>query len=482
MQNAASCLVLALLLLILAPVLAQGNDNHDHVNRPSILLITVDDMNRDSIGAYGCAIPGITPHIDRLASQGMRFDHAHVTIAICQPTRAVWMTGRYPHRSGALGFDKINKEVPTLLETMAKAGYYTGIMAKVPHVIPSRTKAWNVVVPASKLGFGRDPQKYYQHAKRFFANAAADNAPFFLMANAQDPHRPFAGSAQEKKRSKTRNYPDVSPPLQPGDIPVPGFLPDLPDIRTELAEYYNSVRRADEVTGAVLKALAESGLADNTLVLFTSDHGMPLPFAKTNCWRHSTITPWIIRWPGTVEPNTIDAEHVISGIDLTPTILEITGATPLPGVDGRSFLALLKGEKQSDREKAFTSINRTHARNNYPMRCVMTKDASYIFNGWADGKTTFKNESQSGLTMKAMEKAAADDEAIAARVQFYLHRTPEELYHYSSDPDALHNLADDPAHENELEKMRDTLLQHLKDTEDPVLPAFQKFLEESRNG
>lgn len=469
-----------LCLLTLSLALLPGVSGRLSAAQPNVLFITVDDMNRDSVGVYGCPIPDITPNIDKLASQGLRFEHAHVTIAICQPTRAVWMTGRYPHRSGALGFDRINKGVPTLLETLHDAGYRTGILAKVPHVVPSRGQAWDFVANANELGVGRNPAKYYERTKAFLEEAAESNQPFFLMANSQDPHRPFAGSNQEKqrlKRNKSRFYQGVSRTFQPDEIPLPGFLPDLPPIRKELAQYFTSVHRADEIVGAVLRALDESGTADNTLVVFTSDHGMPLPFAKTNCWRHSTLTPWIVRWPGVVAPNSIDREHMISGIDFTPTILEAAGLPPLEGVDGRSYLPLLKGEEQDGRDVVFTSINRTAGRNEYPMRCVMTKDAGYIFNAWSDGETVFKNESQAGLTMKAMREAAKTDPEIAARVQHFLYRTPEELYHYSTDPDALNNLADNEEHRQELAAFRRRLLEQMEATQDPVLPAFRKYLK-----
>ncbi len=447
----------------------------------NFLLITVDDMNWDSVGAFGCTVPDITPNIDRLATEGMRFKYAHVTIAICQPTRAVWMTGRYPHRSGALGFDPIKPGVPTLLETLKESGYYTGILAKVPHVVPTRGKAWDMVVPANQLKTGRDPQLYYQHSRAFFAQAREAGKPFFLMANSQDPHRPFAGSAQERgraggqgKKKKPSNFPAVSRTYQPDEITVPGFLPDIPDVRKELAQYFTSVHRADEITGAVLRALDESGLAGSTLVMFLSDHGMPLPFAKTNCWYNSTRTPWIVRWPGTVKPGSLDETHFISGIDLAPTVLDALGLPSLDGADGRSFLPLLKGEAQTGRDHVFTHINRTAGRNEYPMRAVQTAKYGYILNAWSDGKTVFKNESQSGLTMKAMRTAAETDDKIAARVQHFLYRTPQEFYDYENDPDALHNLIDEPKYKDEVERMRRWLLDHMKETSDPTLQAFQR--------
>ena len=105
--------------------------------KPNLLLITVDDMNRDSIGSYGCSIKNITPNIDRLAAEGIRFDRGFVNVAICMPCRAVLMTGRYPQTSGALGFEKINPEVPSLPEALDKAGYYNSLIGKEIHVVPS---------------------------------------------------------------------------------------------------------------------------------------------------------------------------------------------------------------------------------------------------------------------------------------------------------------------------------------------------------
>jgi N-sulfoglucosamine sulfohydrolase len=475
-------------LLVVRPTLLPAAD----ALRLNVLLITVDDMNWDSVGAYGCPVEGITPHIDRLASQGMRFEHAHVNIAICQPTRAVWMTGRYPHRNGALGFDPINDGVPTLLEALHDASYFTGLMAKVPHVIPTRRHAWDVIVPADELSAGRSPQQYAARSAEFFTQAKHAGRPFFLMANSQDPHRPFAGSAHEQQsRSRSRQSARQrqrvpQPPL--ADVPrvyaldeitVPGFLPDLPDVRRELAEYFTSVHRADETVGAVLASLEASGLADETLVMFLSDHGMPLPFAKTNCYLNSTRTPWIVRWPGVVAPGVHETEHMISGIDLAPTVLEAVGLPNLEGADGRSFMPVLRGQPQSGQDVVYTSINRTAGRNEFPMRSVVTRTHGYIWNGWSDGMTVFKNESQAGLTMNAMRAAAANNAEIAARVDLFLHRVPEEFYDYHRDPDALHNLIADPRHAREAHRLRTLLHEHMKATADLQLEAFERTFSES---
>lgn len=145
---------------------------------------------------------------------------------------------------------------------------------------------------------------------------------------------------------------------------------------------------------------------------------------------------------------------------------------PLEGTDGRSFLPLLKGALQTGRDRVFTSINRTAGKNEYPMRAVETARFGYIFNAWSNGKTRFRNESQNGLTMKAMIEAAKTDSEIAARVKLFLYRTPEEFYDYENDPDALHNLIDDPRYADEVERHRAMLAEQMQATDDPQQKAF----------
>ncbi|MDM8005827.1 MAG: sulfatase [Phycisphaerae bacterium] len=455
------------------------------VGRVNVLLITADDLNYDSLGVTGCKVPEITPHIDRLASEGMRFEHAHVTIAVCQPSRSVLMTGRYPHRNGAKGFEPIRTDVPTLQESLRAAGYLNGIMAKVGHLAPGEKFCWDTIVPAEELGNGRDPELYYKHARSFFERARNENRPFFLMANSQDPHRPFAGSEQEANRANRRlragQAAAVGRTYKPQEVVVPGFLPDLPDIRTELAQYFTSVHRCDQTVGKILKALKESGLEQSTLVMFLSDNGMSLPFSKTNCYPASTRTPWIVRWPGKVKPGTVDKGHFISGIDFTPTILEATGLKSIEGVDGRSFVGLLRGEKDESRGGVFTLFFQTSGRNDYPMRAFQTRKYVYIWNPWSDGKTVFKNEPQAGLTFKAMQEAARTDPAIAARVRLFLYRVPEEFYDVETDPNALQNLIDDPALKDKVARFRQELSRQMTATDDPLAERFRNEILQDRS-
>lgn len=452
--------------------------------RPNVLLVTADDMSGETPASFGGPRPSITPHIDHLASEGLRFGHGHVTCALCQPSRQTLMTGRYPHRFGAPGFEPIDTRVPTLQEILHRAGYLNGILGKVRHLAPRSKFPWDLAARQMDLGAGRDPRKYGAYARAFFQRAAREGRPYFLMANSHDPHRPFSGSADERRafRAILDRIPKPSHFYGPEEVHVPDFLPDLPDVRREIAQYTSSARRCDDTVGAVLQALREAGHEADTLVMFLSDNGMAFPFAKTNCYLRSTQTPWIVRWPGRVRPGAVDDRHFISGIDFMPTVLEVLGLDPPPGMDGRSFLPLLDGRDQAGRERVFTVFYKTAARRLYPMRCVQDRRYGYIFNAWADGTTRFRNESQSGLTMKAMARAAATDPRIAARVRLFWYRVPEELYDFAADPDALQNLAKDPRHRATLDRMRRGVLAWMGRTEDPLLPVFRRHLQTAGRG
>ncbi|MDH3708209.1 MAG: sulfatase [Acidimicrobiia bacterium] len=452
----------------------------------NVVLFTVDDMNGDTPGCFG-GHPEATPTIDAFAAQGRRFTRGHVTIAVCQPSRSVMMTGRYPHRSGAMGFMPIADGVPVLTDVLGEAGYRCGIIGKVTHVAPVERMGWHLAVDQEELGEGRDPSRYAAVVGAFVADAVQAGRPFFLMANAHDPHRPFHASDQEADHFSPQQLdtiPEPSHVFGASEWPVPGFLPDLPEIRREVAEYLSSSRRADDVFAAVLAELEAAGVADDTLVIFLSDNGMAFPFAKTNCYLQSTRTPWIVRWPGRVPAGTVDDRHFVEAIDLAPTILDAVGLGVPDGVDGRSHLALLDGDTQAGRDRIVTVFHeaaaaawlRHHGDDPSPaqfeMRSLQDARWGYIWNAWADGTKQFFNESQSGRTWAAMADAAIDDRAVAARTRFFQYRQPEELYDLADDPDALCNLIDADEHAAVRAELRHHLLQWMRRTDDFLLDRF----------
>jgi len=448
---------------------------------PNFLLTTADDLNYDSVGCYGSEIPEITPNIDELAAQGMRFTNAHVNIAVCQPSRQSVMTGRYPHRNGGEGFEPIDEDVPTLQESLQSAGYLNGILGKEVHLQPTEKYCWDFYVTegqlASGAGIGRSPERYYEYSRDFLQMAKDQGTPFFLMANSPDPHRPFAGSADEAE-AWGQDLPTFTRQFIADEVPVPDFLPDLPNVRKELAEYFTSVYRCDQSVGAVIRALEESGLADNTMVMFISDNGISMPFAKANCYLASTKTPWIVSWPGKIRPGSVDSEHLISGIDFMATVLEAAGVEAVEGMDGFSFLPLLSGDVQEGREYVFTEFHRTSAGREYPMRAVQGERFGYIFNSWAGKTDPMRMDSTSGLTFRAMQDAARTDPEIAARVRLFEFRVPEEFYDLRDEPGALNNLIDDPDYQDEIQEMRRVLENRMHATNDPLMIPFLNRVED----
>lgn len=433
--------------------------------RPNILFITVDDMNCDSAGAYGCKLPGTTPNMDKLATEGLRFAHAHVQVGNCMPSRNVMWSGRYPHSNRVEGFYQVDDpDYPVLTDLMKSGGYFTAIRGKATHSTPYNPYAWDVVLDA---GNGRrnlkNPQSYYESTREGID--ASGDKPFCVMINISDPHKPFYSGANDPYQP--------THVFTPEEVPVPGFLFDAPAVRKELADYYSSVRRADDCVGAALRALEESGERENTVVLFLSDHGMPLPFAKTQLYHHSTHTPLIVRWPGTTTPNTIDSDHMVSAIDLLPTLLDVAEVPHPDGLQGKSFLPLLRGQSQADRNFVFKVYNENSGGVRQPMRSVDSRRFGYIFNPWSDGKREVKGATLGTASFRTMKTLAATDKTIADRLRLFVYRDREEFYDYENDPDALKNLIDDPQYAEEIERHRRAMEEFMDRTHDHLLNVFR---------
>lgn len=447
-----------------------------HASQPNLLIITVDDMSCDSVGVFGSKLKDTTPNMDRLAASAMRFEYAHVQVGNCMPSRNVMWSGRYPHNNRVEGFYQVkDAEYPVLADLMKQAGYFTAIRHKVSHSTPYSPYAWDLVL--DKLADGSDanvknPGSYGQATREGIQAAKQAGRPFCLIMNVADPHKPFYSEIKGKSPSDDPYQP--SKVFTATEVSVPGFLPDDAVIRQELSRYYSSVRRADDGVGEVLRALDESEYRDDTIVLFLSDHGMPLPFAKTQLYHHSTHTPLMIRWPGVTQPGTIDSQHMVSAVDLLPTILDVLKLPQPEGMDGRSFASLLQGKKQPDREFVIKEYNENAGGFRNPMRAIQTRNYLYIFNPWSDGKRTMATATNGTDTYRRMQRLARSDAGINTRVDLADHRVVEEFYHVSEDPDCLRNLIADPAYRRDLEQLQNSLVSHMQQSKDPLASVFEK--------
>ncbi len=426
--------------------------------RPNIVIIISDDQGKLDLGCYGnkfCT----TPNLDSLAGEGARFTGAFTPTAICTPSRSALLTGLYPHRSGGYGFRSIHPGVRTLPELIGKAGYRTGIIGKV-HVSPLDQFPFDVMVGVQQLGFGRDVDRYAAEVEKFFKQAG--DKPFFLVVGYADPHRPFPQKGVKKGRAA-----EVSNPHDPQKVFIPPFLFDTPETRMEIAQYYDAIRRMDRGVGLILKALRDAGKEKDTVVFFTSDNGMPFPFAKTTLYDAGISMPFIVRWPGVVKEDSA-CEAMVSFIDILPTCLDIAGAPVSEEIDGRSFLSVLRGGRREFRETIFAS-HTDHARKpSVPCRAIRRRRYKYILNLRPD--LEFRNNAMNSPTWRSYLERAKTDPKIAARVRLLRFRPEEELYDAKEDPYELRNLAGEPTLRHVLEDLRVRLRARMKQQNDPFLP------------
>jgi N-sulfoglucosamine sulfohydrolase len=449
-------LALALTLALILPAQA-GPKN--------VVLLVADDLGMQ-VGCYGDR-HAKTPNIDALAKSGTRFTHGFASVASCSASRGTLLTGMPTHMCGQFGhahadhnfhsFTKV-KGLPALL---APAGYRSGVIAKL-HVQPKEVYPFDAEMP----GNGRNPVQIAQQAKKFIADCG--EKPFFLLVGFTDPHRAAKGFANDLK------YPADVPAVEfdPKALPVPYFLPDRPEVRAELAEYYQSVARLDHGAGLVLKELADAKKLDDTLVIFLSDNGMPFPGAKTTLYDPGIHLPLVIRKPGQAPGVVCDA--MASWTDIAPTVLDWCGVKPAPvgkkelPRPGRSLLPVLEKEKAAGWDAVFASHQFHEVTMYYPMRVVRTRTHKYALN--LAHPLEFPHASDLWASPTWQGVLNRGDKMMGARdVKAYLHRPKEELYDLTNDPRELKNVAGDPAYAKVLEELRAKLADWRKRTSDPWL-------------
>lgn len=465
----------ALALGALLPLRAMGQGTP--ARRPNVLFIIADDLDY-SLLDFMDGPKGLMPNIEALAARSHRMVNARAVAPICQPSREALLSGRLPHRSGALGFHPMREGTPTLVTMLQAQGYFAGAVRKIEHMLPLSSFPWDYAQGAgtfARASTDRNPLLYQQGLALAIAEAKSRSKPFLFCCNISDPHRPFYGSPAGLKMDHQNEGPYRIPhPVGPADVTVPPCLEDLPEVRAELAQYWNSAQRLDISVGKALAALEASGEADNTIVLFLSDNGMPLPFGKATVYDSGTRCPVLISWPGMAAARTHDAPT--THVDIVPTLLDILGIDRPAGLDGVSLLPLLRGDAAAVPPAfAVTYVNTLAGGANYPQRAIQDRRYSYMFSPWADGRLAFQAESMRGLTYNAMVEAAKGNAAIAARVRQYRYGEIEGFYDLVADPGQRHNLIASPRHAARVAGMKRDLLDHLRRTGDPQLDNFLRL-------
>ena len=418
------------------------------MDRPNVVVITSHDLG-DFLDCYGH--PTGTPNLTAVAAGGVVMENHFSTSAVCSPARGAIMTGCYPHTNGLMGLVHRGwaldaDRFPTLPMLLARAGYRTHLFGlQHEHYDPARL-GYQTIHKVIRHCYAEQVTDVFADWLR---SRDDDGAPFLANVGFVEPHR--IGLPSHFRR------PEAYSSAEPGEVQVPPFLPDIPEVRGELADFYGAVRHVDRQVGRILAALEEAGLAEDTLLLFITDHGASFQHAKATVYDGGTKVTCLMRWPGVLATG-----HRIRGltshVDVLPTILELLGIA-IPGhVQGRSFAAAARGETDQHRDAAFSEKNIT----NYydPTRTVRSPQFRYIRKGLRTCLFDF--------IIPELEQCPTGFGRNKAIRQFYsARRCTEELYDLRKDPGELHNVVEDPAYAHALTELRARLEAHLEETDDP---------------
>lgn len=416
--------------------------------RPNILFILSDDHSAPHLGCYGD--PNVkTPNLDKLASEGMLFERQYVTAPQCVPSRASLMTGRSPVACRITRFSSpLPREEITLPELLrSQAGYFTGICGRTYHLDGSgRPQVSERIFDKHNLRTFHERVDYLddgtglENVERLneFLDKVPAGKPWFLWANYIDPHR---------------KWDEGIPGPDPASLKLPGYLPDLPEVRQELARYYAEIMRLDADFGRLMAALEKRGQADNTIVVFMGDNGYAVPHGKGSLHDPGIHTPLIVRWPGVVKAGSRSSD-LISGEDLAPTLLEAAGLKVPERMSGVSFAKRLRGQPFEGRKYVFAERGVHGQATMGPQltangmdfsRCVRSDRYKLIYNctPWMRYAPVDSIREPAWRRMLTAHNRGELDEAID-RAYFTHPRPFYELYDLQEDPNELSNLAGKP--------------------------------------
>lgn len=441
-----------------------------HINlfaadQPNIVAIIADDH-----GVYHSTVYGSkeqrTPHMQSLANEGMTFSRAYVASPACAPSRHALISGLMPYRNGVVGnHENANYKLDaseSLIQRLMDAGYEVVFRGKVTHgngkgVVPTGV----VRLPGSNNLL--DPG----NVEAYLVNREDKTKPVALFIGPTDTHTIWPSEPGEVH-------------FKPEDAVLPPKTFDLPEARQLMARYNQAVENVDTAVGQI-RALVKRQLDENnTLILYTSDHGQNWPFGKWSLYETGVRVPLIAVWPGKIEPqSTTDA--MVSWVDLFPTFLDIAGAPAVADIDGASFKNVLLGETGSHRERIFTVHKGDKTVNVYPIRAVRTEKWKYMLNlfpefyntthmdikVFREGHTRAGQQNQHYFyDWDAWVQAAQTNQEAAQFLHRYHARPREELYLVEEDPYEENNLVYDPRHADVLASLRKAVQDRMKAVKD----------------
>ena len=434
--------------------------------RPNILFCISDDQSWLHAGAMGDPVVK-TPAFDRVAREGILFTHAFCDAPSCAPSRSAILTGQHIWRLEEAGniHSRLPEKFPTYVRLLQAAGYAVG----------SYSKGWSPGQFKTSKGWIHDSQteqnpagKKLKSLEAFYQNKP-EGKPFCFWLGSGDPHRPY------KKNS------GVESGMDPEKAPVPPHLPDDPVVRNDILDYYFEVERFDRLVADALAVLEKAGEMDNTLVVITSDNGMPFPRAKASLYDYGTRMPLAIRWPGGIDAPGRTYDGFVHLSDMAPTFLEAAGLRPPEVMTACSLIDVFTQAEAAPRDAAFTAMERhdgcRKGGKGYPCRALRTHEFLYIRNyepdRWPAGDPDAANCARAipfGEVDSSPSKSLLMDKKDAYTKYYqgaFGKRPAEELYDLRADPGQLANVAANPAYATTKNALSARLQQYTARTGDP---------------
>ena len=462
------------------------------------IIFFVTDDESPTLGCYGDPV-AVSPAIDALAADGTLFTHAFATTASCSASRSVLLSGLHNHANGQYGhqhdfhkfaawYDLVGLSLPRAL---ARSGYRTARIGKY-HVAPEEVFHFEEVIP----GNSRNAVAMAEASEAFLT--ADDDRPFFLYFATSDPHR--GGGVDQTSdldlkpdlfgnKPDDGSYPGVEEVFfDPADVPVPPWLPDTPETRSELAQYYQSCARIDQGVARLVSILRKAGLYEKTLILFTSDHGMAFSGGKTTVYEPGLRVPLVVRNPYQSSRG-VRHEALVSHIDITPSLVDFAGGLDRAGnrpvrweepaeywkdkpyargenrgpkkvlsaYQGKSWIPILGDSAAEHHETLLASHTFHEIQMYYPMRAVRDREWKLIWNIAHPLPYPFASDLWAASSWQSQFRHSMDADYGRTTVGGYIQRPRFELYHIASDPFETTNLASDPAHAERLARYKQLL-------------------------
>lgn len=388
--------------------------------QPNFLLFIADDCSYYDLGCYG-SVDSKTPNIDNFATQGMRFTQAYQAVPMSSPTRHNLYTGLWPVRSGAYpNHTCANKGTLSVVHHLQPLGYRVALIGK-SHIAPKSVFPFDAYVPAFNNG-----ELDFEAIEQFISACKKEGKPFCLFVASNQPHTPW-------------NKGDASQ-FDPNKLTLPPMYVDIPQTREQLTRYLAEINFMDQEFGTVLSILDKEKVADTSVVVYLSEQGNSLPFAKWTCYDAGVHSACIVRWPGVVEPGKV-SDALIEYVDIVPTFIDIAGGTPQSKLDGKSFEPVLIGKRNEHKNYSF-SLQTTRGINAgspyYGIRSVYDGRYRYIIN--LTPEATFRNVLTESPLFKKWKEMANTDRHAKSMTTKYQHRPAIELYDVKKDPYCMTNL------------------------------------------